>query len=74
LRGARYGLGVIGFEPEGGEATGAPAFVGHDGDTIGNRSLLVRTSSGVDIAIHTNVEEVTLKDLVTLVDRLVALT
>jgi D-alanyl-D-alanine carboxypeptidase len=74
LRNARYGLGVIGFEPEGDEATGAPAFVGHDGDTIGNRSLLVRTSSGVDIAIHTNVEEVTLKDLVTLVDDLIALT
>jgi D-alanyl-D-alanine carboxypeptidase len=71
---ARYGLGVIGYNPRGDVSTGAPAFVGHDGDVVANRSLLVRTPAGVVIAVHTNVEEVALPDLVALASDLVTLT
>jgi D-alanyl-D-alanine carboxypeptidase len=73
-RSDRYGLGVIGFAPEGDLSTGPPAFVGHDGATIGNRSLLVRTPAGVVVAIHANVGEVALADLVSLASDLVLLT
>jgi D-alanyl-D-alanine carboxypeptidase len=72
-RADRYGLGVIGFAPKGPLATAAPAFVGHDGDTVGNRTLLVRAPSGVVIAIHANVAEVALGDLVALASELLGL-
>jgi D-alanyl-D-alanine carboxypeptidase len=70
----RYGLGVIGFAPNGSLTDGAPAFVGHDGDLVGNRTLLVRAPSGVVVAIHANVREVALGDLVGLASELVGLT
>jgi D-alanyl-D-alanine carboxypeptidase len=73
-RADRYGLGVIGFAPSGPLATGAPAFVGHDGDIVGNRTLLVRAPSGAVVAVHTNVREVSLADLVGLASALFALT
>jgi D-alanyl-D-alanine carboxypeptidase len=74
LQSARYGLGVVAYDPQGDVSSGPPAFVGHDGDVVGNRSLLVRSPVGVVVAIHANVEEVTLDDLVALATDLIALT
>jgi D-alanyl-D-alanine carboxypeptidase len=69
--GIAYGLGTMLVCP----CDGAPRLVGHDGSLVGSRTLLVRSpSTGVVVAIHANVQEIALKDLIDLASDLAALT
>jgi D-alanyl-D-alanine carboxypeptidase len=68
----RYGLGTMLICPC---DENRPHLVGHDGSTIGGRTLLAANpETGVVIVIHANVQEVALHDLVTLAGRLDLLT
>ncbi len=70
-----YGLGAEGFCPcEEGPGSPTATLVGHDGSLVGSRTILgYHPDTGVIVAVHANVEEISSSALARIAVRLAAL-